>query len=262
MKKIKYYIASVGTLLLLNSCDKNDPITELGETNGEFSAQLSVSFNNTKPLIGDTVIVTASSWQRDDKIEKIEFQETIVESFGILVSLENGSTIQTKDQEVSGVTFSTLVLNDTIKNKSVWNVVERDELDSYWVTASNNYVVRRNYELKRLDGRYPSNTSLLSTLSVSEFEVLKSILAYAINREDYLLLFPDAPSTHFTNAGAYALTQLGINNLKENLHVNTLLTAVKSVGKKGTYTITIQVDAVTPTGTVTTTTPRVFENNI
>lgn len=246
----------------LSSCEKNDPITELGTTNGEFSAQISMSFNNTRPGIGDTVVVTVSTWQRDDKFDKVEFQETIFETFGIEMSLEKGTAISTIDVASGNNTFSTLVLNDTIKNMAVWKSVVAQELDQYWVTVSNNYVIRSEYELERLDGKYPSDVTLISSLSETDFGVLKSILAYGITADDYLLLFPDAPETHFTNGGTYALTSLGINNLKDNLTKEALVPIISNIAKKGNYNVQMDARVITPTGAVTTAATRIFENNI
>lgn len=261
MRNLLTYITVFITILGFSSCEKNDPITELGDTNGQFSAQLSVSYNNTKPIIGDTVTVTASTWQRDDKIDKIEFKETVFESFGLVFTLEKGTAIDTKENKDSNTSYSTLILSDTIKSKEVWNTVLGKNLDDYWVTSSNNYVIRTRYELKQIAGKYPNDVQIISSLSTVDFEILKSVLAYNIVKADYLLLFPSAPATHFNSAGT-ALTQLGINNLKANLSKEALAGIVKTISKKGTYNVTIEVDAVTPTGTVTTSTPRTFENTI
>lgn len=262
MKKVILYTVLLVTVFWSSSCEKNDPITELGTTNGEFSAQISMSFNNTRPAIGDTVAITVSTWQRDDRFDRIEFHETIFESFGIQLRLEKGTSIDTKDIASGNSTFSTLILTDTIKNMAVWNTVLAKDLDQYWVTVSNNYVIRFEYEVERLDGKYPSDISLISSLSDIDFAILKSILAYNITKEDYLLLFPEAPETHFTNGGTYALTQSGINNLKENLVKENLTPIVSNVAKKGTYNVRIDARVITPTGAVTSATPRTFENNI
>jgi hypothetical protein len=262
MKNIIIYIALLISAFGLSSCEKNDPITELGTTNGEFSAQLSVSYNNTRPAIGDTVYVTASTWQRDDKFDKIVFYETVFESFGIELKLEKGTGITTTDQVLNNNTYSTLILTDTVKSKEIWNTVGAANLDNYWVTASNNYVIRLPYVVERTDGQYPSDKTLLNSLSDTDFAVLKSLLAYNITREDYLILFPDAPSTHFTNGGTYVLTSVGMTYLRENLSVAKLLGITTSVVKKGTYNVTIDVDAITPSGAKTSSTARTFENII
>jgi len=262
MKNIIKYILLVVSSCGFISCEKNNPITELGTTNDEFSAQLSVSYNNTRPAIGDTVYVTASTWQRDDKFDKVVFYETVFESFGIELKLEKGTVINTKDEVLNNNTYSTLILSDTIKSKAVWNTVEAKDLDNYWVTSSNNYVIRTPYKVERLDGIYPSDNALLTSLSATDFAILKSLLAYNITKDDYLLLFPEAPSTHFTNGGTYLLSSSGMNNLKTSLTSQKLLEITKSVIKKGSYNVTIDVESITPTGAVTASTPRTFENTI
>ncbi|GGH08702.1 hypothetical protein FAZ19_02505 [Sphingobacterium alkalisoli] len=261
MKRYLVYIYSSFALLLVVGCEKNDPITELGTTNGEFTAQLRVSYDNTRPLIGDTVIVTASTWQRDDKFDKVEFYETLYETFGVKMELENGTSINTKEVTVGSTTFPTLLLTDTVKSRTIWKTVAADVLDQFWVTNSNNYVIAAEYEMEKLDGKYPNDGTLIAALSAPEFDVLKSVLAYGITRADYLLLFPDAPSTDFTNGGTYALTQAGINNLKQNLTKDQLSLIIKSLNKTGSYSVTIEVAAITPTG-ATTSSSRTFDNTI
>lgn len=255
MKRIIIYLCSVLVLSYGTSCKKNDPITDLGTTNGEFAAQLRVSFNNTRPVIGDTLIVTASTWQRDDRFEKIRFNETVFETFGIELQLEKGSSVITKTE-----TFSTLLLTDTIKNKSTWKEVMHTELDDYWVTSGNNYVIRGNYMVKKMDGMYPNDNTLVGFMPDNEFAILKSLLAYAINRDDYLSLFPTAPATHFSG-GTYVLTPLGMSNLKDNLTKTQLQSIIKSTKKIGSYGIIIDVDAITPTGATTNLT-RTFDINL
>ena len=262
MKNIIKYILLGVSLIGIFSCKKNDPLTELGTTNGEFSAQLSVSYNNTRPAIGDTIYITASTWQRDDKFDKIVFYETIYESFGIELQLEKGTSIKTKDEVLNNNTYSTLILNDTIQNRTAWHTVLDKDLDRYWVTFTNNYVIRIPYEVKRLDGKYPSDKTLITSLSQTDFAVIKSLLAYNISREDYLLLFPTAPTSHFTNGGTYVLSATGMSNLRENLTASKLLEITKSVIKKGSYNVTTNVESITPTGAVTVAGTRTFENII
>lgn len=263
MKKLIYTLL-IGAAFGLSGCSKNDPITELGKTNGEFSANLSVSYSNTKPLIGDSTFVTAQTWQRDDKFDKIEFYQTVFESFGVELRLNKGTSIDTKDQLLTGNpnAYSTLILSDTIKSKEVWNTVLAKDLDKYWVTSSNNYVIRSLYKVERIDGKYPSDASLINALSDVDFGVLKSLLAYGITKDDYLTLFPSATSDHFTTGGAYVLSAKGMVNLKENLTREQLKSIVKSLVKKGTYNVTIDVSAITPTGAVTSAPSRLLENTI
>lgn len=256
MNRILLYICSLLVVCVATSCKKNDPITELGTTNGEFAATLRVSYNNTRPAIDDTLIVTASVSQRDDRFDKVVFSETVFETFGIDLQLMKGTAIKTKEE-----TFSTLLITDTIKTKTAWKEVNRTQLDDYWVTVSNNYVIRGDYEVKQATGMYPNDVTLVDKLPDNEFAILKGILAYSISKDDYLSLFPGAPATHFTTSGTYALTALGMENLKNNLTKAALLPIVKSTVKIGLYSVKIDVDAITPTGATTSTT-RTFDNNL
>lgn len=256
MNRILLYICSLLVISAATSCKKNDPITELGTTNGEFAATLRVSYNNTRPALDDTLIVTASVSQRNDRFDKVTFSETVFETFGIDLQLLKGTAIKTKEE-----TFSTLLITDTIKNKVAWKEVKRTELDDYWVTVSNNYVIRANYEVKKAAGIYPNDATLIGKLPDNEFAILKGILAYSITKDDYLSLFPGAPAAHFTTSGTYALTTVGMENLKTNLTRAALLPIVKSTVKIGLYSVKIDVDAITPTGATTSTT-RTFDNNL
>lgn len=255
MNKILFYICSLLVIGMVVSCKKNDPITELGTTNGEFAGTLRVSYNNTRPAIGDTLVITAAVSQRDDRLDRVVFYETVFETFGMTLQLEKGTSLETR---IPIKDSSTLMITDTIKVKSIWKEVLRTNLDDYWVTVSNQYVVRGDYKVNKLEGKYPNDMSLINELSDNDFDVLKSLLAYAINRDDYLSLFPGAPATHYTTTG---LTQLGINHLKANLTKAILLPAVKSVIKTGIYSVIIEVDVITPTGATTTAT-RTFDNNL
>ncbi len=258
MNRILLCICSMLVVGIFASCEKNNPITELGTTNGEFAGTLRVSYNNTRPAIGDTLIVTAAVAQRDDRLDKVVFYETVFETFGMDLQLEKGSSLKTRITEKDS---STLLVTDTIRARANWKEVLRANLDDYWVTVSNNYVVRGDYKVNQLPGKYPNDKTLIHELTSDEFEVLKSLLAYAINRDDYLTLFPGSPSTHFTGSNTNVLTLEGINNLKSNLTKEMLLPVVKSLTKVGTYSVKIDVDVITPTGATTSAT-RTFDNNL
>lgn len=256
MNRALLYICCLLMVGAATSCKKNDPITELGTTNGEFAATLRVSYNNTRPAFEDTLIVTASVAQRDDRFNKVTFSETVFETFGINLQLLKGTAFKTKEE-----TYATLLVTDTIKSKTAWKDVQRAQLDDYWVTVSNNYVIRAEYKVKQMSGKYANDATLINGLPNNEFAVLKGILAYSITKDDYLSLFPGSPATHFTTSGTYALTALGMENLKMNLTKALLLPIVKSVTKIGLYSVKIDVDAITPTGATTSTT-RTFDNNL
>lgn len=245
---INLYIGFLMMCLFITSCKKNDPIAELGDTNNEFATQLRVSFNNTSVLFGDTLVISASTWQRDDKFQKVDLYETVVETFGINMTLKNGTAIVTKTADES-----TLSIVDSILKKSVMLEVKAVDMDKYWVTASNNYVIRHPYLVKSKPGRYANDVTLIQNLSDGDFDILKGILAYTISKADYLLLFPGAPNTHFAT-GSYALSAVGIANLRQNLTRPTLINNVLTIKKIGNYNIVIDVEAITQTNVITSST--------
>lgn len=242
-------------LLVLVSCKKNDPISELGTTNNEFASQLRVSYNKTTLLFGDTLVVTASTWQKDDKFQKVSLQETVVEKVGLQLTLTNGTSLTTKTADEA-----TLTLIDSIAKKSVLLEVPAAELDKYWVTAGNNYVIRKEYKVEPKPGKYTDDASIIDLLTDGEFDVLKALLGYSITRNDYLALFPGAPATEVTTSSP-ALTALGRARLQANCTRAMLKAIVSNVKKVGTYSIIIDVSAITPTNTVTAAT-RTFDINL
>ena len=247
------YIAFLIVGLFMMSCKKNNPISELGNTNGEFASELTVTYNNTKPAIGDTLVISASTWQRDDKFKKVNLYETVVESFGLQMTLNNGSSIITKTADES-----TLTVIDSIAKKSVILEVKDIDLDKYWATSTNNYVIRYPYIVKVKTGKYPNDASLINQLSDTDFSVVKGLLAYTITKADYLVFFPGSPTTHFTTGGTYALTALGMANLKQNLTKTALIANVLTLKKIGSYNLTVNVEAMTLTNTITSST-RTFD---
>lgn len=250
---VKTYIGFLILGVLIISCKKNDPITELGTTNGQFAGQLTVTFNSTRPAIGDTLTVTASTWQRDDKFQKVDIYETIVETFGIDMTLKNGTNILTKTADEA-----TLTIVDSILKKNVVMEVLAADLDKYWVTRTNNYVITKNYVVEMKTGKYANGATLIEGLSEGEFDVIKGLLSYVINKSDYLLLFPGAPASHFTTAGTYVLSATGMAYLKANLTKSTLISNIATIKKVGNYSLTVDVAAITPTNTTTVRT-RTFD---
>ncbi|SFC43332.1 hypothetical protein SAMN05421747_1118 [Parapedobacter composti] len=252
MKKI-YILLSTLLAGFFAGCEKNDPITELGISNGEYTAELRVTYDNTRPAIGDTVIVTASTWQRDDRYDNITFYETIYETFGLDITLEHGSNFRTVAE-----TYTTLSVTDTILAKRAWQTISHDELMQYWVTNTNNYVIPGEYVITMQEGKYPSNGSLIEALPDNEWQVLKSIVAYNINGTDFEAIFPDAPDE--TVSGA-TVTAEGRAYVRNNLSRQELAGSVTQISKLGTYNVVIEVEATTPTGAITATT-RTFTNNL
>lgn len=250
---VNIYIGFLMICLFIMSCKKNDPIAELGETNNQFATQLRVSYNNTRVAFGDTLVVSASTWQRDDKFQKVDLYETVVESFGINMVLKNGTVVLTKTADES-----TLTVVDSILKKSIMLEVKAADMDKYWVTVSNNYVIRHEYLVKQKTGRYANDVTMIQSLSDGDFEVLKAILAYVITKNDYLSVFPGAAADHFTTGGTYVLSAKGMANLKQNLTKNGLAGIVQTIKKVGNYSIIVDVEAVTQTNTITPST-RTFD---
>lgn len=250
---VKTYIGFLILGVLIISCKKNDPIGDLGKTNNEFASQLRVTYNSTRPAIGDTLIISASTWQRDDKFQKVDIYETIVETFGINMTLKNGTNILTKTADES-----TLTVVDSILKKKVMMEVVAADMDQYWVTSSNNYVIRKEYVVELKTGKYANDATLIQGLSDGEFSVIKGLLSYVINKNDYLLLFPGAPATHFTTGGTYILSTIGMANLRENLTRAVLISNIDNIKKVGNYSLTVDVAAITPTNTTTAST-RTFD---
>lgn len=255
---MKIYLSILSLcLLILVSCKKNDPITQLGSTNNEFASQLRVTYNKTRPAFGDTLIVTASTWQRNDKFKNIVIYETVVESVGLQLVLKNGTSLNTKTADES-----TLTLVDSISKKTIALNVQAADLDKYWVTSSNNYVINYQYKVDAKVGKFANDATLITSLGDSEFAILKGLLAYSITKNDYLALFPSAPTTgansHFTTGGTYILSAAGMANLRANCTKAMLAADVNTVKKVGNYSITIDVNAVTPTNTITATS-RTFD---
>ncbi|TCC83767.1 hypothetical protein EZ444_25990 [Pedobacter hiemivivus] len=240
--------------LLIISCKKNDPIGDLGETNNEFATQLRVTYNSTKLVMGDTLVISASTWQRDDKFQKIDIYETVVETFGINMTLKSGTSVLTKTADES-----TLTVLDSVLNKGVLLEVFAADMDKYWTTASNNYVIRQLYPVKVKVGKYANDVTLIQKLNDADFGVLKSILSFAITKSDYLLLFPTAPAGHF--GGATVLSPTGRENLKQNLTRPMLTAIVQTIKKVGSYNLIIDVAAMTQTNTITASTQK-FEINL
>lgn len=243
---VNKYIGFLMICLFIMSCKKNDPIAELGETNNEFATQLRVTYNNTKVAFGDTLVVSASTWQRDDKFQKVDLYETVVETFGINMTLRNGTSVLTKTADES-----TLSVVDSILKKSIMLEVKAADMDKYWVTVSNNYVIRHDYLVKQKTGKYANDATLIQSLSDGDFDVLKGILAYVITKSDYVLLFPAAAADHFATSGTYALSAKGMANLRQNLTKNGLAGIVQTIKKVGNYSIVVDVEAITLTNTIT-----------
>lgn len=251
--KSKLTVLYAIAVMLLTGCEKNDPIAELGTTNDQYSAQLSVTYNNTRPVIGDTLTVTASTWQRDDSYDHLAFYETIYETFGLNIVLTYGSTFRTIEDS-----YTTLALTDTVRSRNAWKTVASSGLADYWVTNTNNYVIRGEYVFSLVEGRYPNDANLITALPENEWEALLSIIAYNINASDFEAIFPEASSNLISGT---SLNANGREYLRSNLTKQLLIDAMSSIAKLGTYNVVIEVEVITPTG-ATTATSRTFTNDL
>ncbi|MCD0487455.1 hypothetical protein LPB86_04395 [Pedobacter sp. MC2016-14] len=251
MKKHKIVLLLALTMLMF-SCKKKSPLEDLGTSTGKFNAQLAVSLSNRTPLVGEAIVVTATTGQRNDKIAKVEFIHTLSERFGVQLSLDN-ATINTWS-----TTNPTMVLRDTIAKEIVWNTVNGGNggLNNYYITTDNNYVVPMPYTLfVQTDGKYKlTGSELLLSLPDESFEIIKSQLTFVIGVADYSKLFPGMPDTHYVIASGVktGVSALGKTYLRENLTRNILISnGMKEIRKKGMLVATVTVRVTTEAGAQT-----------
>lgn len=251
MKKHKIVLLLALTMLMF-SCKKKSPIGDLGTSTEKFSAQLAVSLSNRTPVVGEAIVITATTAQLNDKIAKVDFLHTLSERFGVQVILDN-ATINTWS-----TTAPTMVLRDTIARNAVWGTVLSGAraLDNYYVTAGNNYVLPMPYTLfVQTDGKYKlTGSELLLSLPNESFEIIKSQLTFVIGVADYSKLFPGMPDTHYviTSGVKTAVSSLGKTYLRENLTRNILINnGLKEIRKKGMLVSTVTVRVTTEAGVQT-----------
>lgn len=234
------------------ACKKESAIENLGSaSNSGYNAELRVSLSTRAPALYDTVIVTASTWQKNDKIAKVEFLKTMIEKFGVTLELEN-TTIETWDD-----TAPLLIVTDTASKEEAFRTINNDELNNFFVTASNNYVIRTEFvDFKPFVGTYPANgAELLRQLPNEAFEILKSQLTFYIGVADYEKLFPSAPNDHYTMSGSSrtGISTVGKTYLKSNLTRQNLIdNGLKSITKIGTLTAIVTIKVTTEGGAVVT----------
>lgn len=240
MKKAFSILIIIGSVLFMAACSEDDPITDLGETSGDYYPYLSLNYSTSSPALGDTLTLTATTFHRNDNIASVVFSETIVEKFGITLTLNSGTSIATYDES-----NPTLIVTDSIKTASPWLSIDNStgDLDAYYVTESNYYAVSTLYLFQVEEGAYDNNENMINQLSDEAFDIIKSLLAYAITKTDYISLFPDATDADFTSSGTYVLNSSGMENLKENLTRDQLIAITSSLNKEGTYSVTIDVEA-------------------
>jgi hypothetical protein len=241
MKLHKLFLLA-GLAVSMLACKKEDMVGRLGNsTTGEVVPEVRVTLNTRRPALGDSVVLTTSTWHKSDKITKVEYLATQYDEYGINLSLRN-TILKTYTDSVKN-----LIVVDTLQSNEPYFSVsaENKELDKYYVTESNNYVVRGAYkdfaitEIKDAD--------LINSLPAEVFELLKTQLAVAIKVADYALLFPTAPNENYTivSGAKTGISTLGKTYLIENLTADKLNTILLEATKAGSLktTLTVRVSA-------------------
>jgi len=245
-------ILFVAMVLLLAACKKEEPIDFLADKTGGYVAELRTGLSNRSPQVNDTVVLTATTWHRDDDIQKVEFKQTLFEEFGLEFELIT-TKFTTNDPD-----DTRLVITDTIRSKETWFTTDTvtGGLNRFYNTEANAYVVFASFNDFDLEGaNFPlEGDGLLDRLSNPDFRQLVSQLALVITPTEYLAFFPTAPDDHFTFSGAVktGLTETGRNNLRTNLTKDLLkTTGYKSIRKRGSLSAILYAVVTTGTGAVT-----------
>lgn len=241
-----------GFAITMLSCKKESPIVDLGSAleNNAHRASLRVTLNNRAPAIGDSIILTASTWHISDKIDKVEFSETVVEKYAVNLKLNN-TTLSSFVDDVP-----VYIVLDSLEKEKIYKTVssENNELGKYFETLSDAYVIRDVY--KKFMPRDVKNADLINALSDEGFASLKSLLALKINVLDYKALFPTAPASDISGA---VLSAAGKANLNSNLTKPLLIAnALQTATKKGSLIVSLKVK-VTAQNTATNEVVNVFQ---
>ncbi|WP_304064803.1 hypothetical protein [Pedobacter glucosidilyticus] len=234
MKCINIFLIA-GLALGLLSCKKESPITDLGNTldNNAHRATLRVTLNNRAPAIGDSIILTASTWHINDIIDKVEFSETIVEKYAVNLVLNN----TTLNSFVDDVPVYLVV--DSVATDNIYYTIinENNELNKFYETLSDAYVIRNVY--KKFMPQDIKDAELINALSDEGFASLKDHLSRNINVLDYRALFPTAPASDISGG---SLTAAGRANLNANLTRQLLINnALRTATKKGELITNLKV---------------------
>lgn len=216
------------------SCKKESPIENIGDATGnnENRASLRVTLSNRAPALGDSIIITASTWHSSDQIVKVDFIRTVVEKYAVNMELNNTSLNSWLDEKTPA-----FLIADSLSKDEVWRSVNAGELNRYYETLSDSYVIRQAYkEFKQKDIK---NAELINSMPDESFLSLKDLLAKSINVLDYKALFPAAPAGDISGA---ALTASGKANLMANLTKQLLISnALKTATKKGDLFLSMKV---------------------
>lgn len=259
MKIIKLLILSGFLAGILSSCEKDNPVADLGTNSGAYRAGLTVAFSGATLEPEDTLTVTATTSHRNDKISKVEFLHTLYEKFGVIMELNNGTRVVTWTESDPN-----MVVTDTVINNGVWNSVssENNELNNYYQTETGKYVIRAQYDLFNSEGsKYPNEVGLLTLLPEEAFAILKNQLAYAVTVKDFEQLFPDADDSNFTVTGGVrtGISTTGREYFKQGLTKSLLQgTGFKEIKKAGKIYAVVTV-RVTAEGNAVSEVSRNFE---
>lgn len=241
MKLHKLFLLA-GLAVSMLACKKEDMVGRLGNSpTGEVVPEVRVTLNTRRPALGDSVVLTTSTWHKSDKITKVEYFATQYDEYGINLNLRNTSLNTYTD------TLKNLIVVDTLQNNVPYFSVssENKALDNYYVTESNNYVIRGAYKEFAVSNLV--DQELISSLPANVFELLKTQLAVAIKVADYALLFPTAPNENYIMSGTVktGISTLGKSFLIENLTAEKLNAILIDATKKGRLNtvLTVKVSA-------------------
>ncbi len=233
MIKMKNIFFAVILLTNIVSCKKNTPIADLGKSNENFRPELRVNLSTRTLKVGDTVLITSTTWEKNDKIAKVEYLHKLYENFGINLEL------QTTKLETWSAVAPRMVVTDTIANEA-WLTFPGDgkKLDDYYVTNSNAYVLAGVYKkFVAAGGKYKmEGADLLRALPEEPYRILVNQLSFVITVAEYFTFFPTAPDSHFIKTGTVktGISEEGKIYLRENLTKDLFIAkGFKAVKKQG-----------------------------
>lgn len=233
MKLNKIFLIAILAVFVL-ACKKDSPIGNIGSptANDENKASLRVTLSNRTPSVGDSIIVTATTWHVLDQINKVDFVRTVVEKYGVNLELNNTSLDSWLDEKTPA-----FLVVDSVYKEELWQSVSGNVLTRYFETASDAYVIRQAY--KDFKPKDLKDAALINALSDEAFRSLKDHLSRNINVQDYKALFPSAPTTDITGSVLSSNGKANLNaNLTRQLLINTVL---KSAYKKGELILSLKV---------------------
>lgn len=221
-------------MALILSCKKESPIKDLGHVgqSDAHKASLRVTLNDRNPSVGSDIIITATTWHISDQIEKVEFYKTAIEKYTVNLELANTELNNWKANE-----NAFFLIADTLSKKEIWKSVSKNELNSYFQTVADAYVIRGIYQ-----DFHPVDlhgADLINSLTVESFESLKIALSNQIVAADYKILFPNAAPNHTSGV---SVTSEGKKNLVNSLTKSNLIAnGLKSATKVGQLVVQLNV---------------------